>query len=68
MELLESSLVKDESNGLDNVITKQVTSIQASMPSLAAGPGASRIQDRRADLQSSQWHRAPVSGTTQPRC
>ena len=36
------------------------------MPTLAAGSGASGIQDRRADPQSSLWHRAPVSVTTQP--
>ena len=36
------------------------------MPTLAAGSVASGIQDRRADPQSSLWHRAPVSGTTQP--
>ena len=35
---------------------------------LVAGSGVSRIQDRCADLRSSLWRRAPVSGTIQPRC
>jgi len=38
----------------------------ALMPTLAAGSGAIRIQDRRAAPQSSLWRRTPVSGTTQP--
>ena len=37
-----------------------------SMPTLAAGSGPSRIQDRCADPRSSLWRRVPVSGTTQP--